>query len=249
VKSVGEGNMSNSDTRGKPKRSAGDIAHTVAKAGLSAIPVIGGPAAEIFSAIIVPPLSKRRDEWIESIAEGLKSLEEKVDDFNIETLSQKEMFITTVMHATQGAIRNHQKEKLEALRNAVLNAALPNAPEEDIQLMFLNFIDPLTPWHLRILKFFDNPQEWGRRNGITYPNWSMGGASMVLEHAFPELKGRRDFYEQIVKDLFVRGLVNTDSLHITSTSQGMFTSRTTTMGKQFIDFITSPIESDDEKQG
>ena len=157
-----------SDIRSKPKAGAGNIAHIVAKAGLSTIPIIGGSAAEIFSAIIVPPLSKRRDEWVESIANGLKAIEEKVDDFNIEALSQNEMFITTVMHASQAAIRNHQKEKLEALRNAVLNAALPNAPEEDIQLMFLNFVDSLTPWHLRILKFFDNPQEWGRRNSIAY---------------------------------------------------------------------------------
>jgi hypothetical protein len=241
--------MGSSDTRSEPKWGTGDLAHTVAKAGLSAIPVIGGPAAEIFSAIIVPPLSKRRDEWIASIDKDLKTLEEKVDNFNIEGLSQNEMFITTAMHASQAAIRNHQKEKLKALRNAVLNAALPSAPEEDIQLMFLNFVDIFTPWHLRILKLFNNPQEWGRRNGITYPNWSMGGPSAVLEHTFPELRGRRDFYDQITKDLFVQGLMNTDSLHTTMTSQGMFASRTTAMGKQFIGFITSPIESDDEQQG
>ncbi len=245
---LNEAKMSDSDIKSKPKEGAGDVAHTLVKAGLSAIPVIGGPAAEIFSAIIDPPLYKRRNEWIESIAKGLTTLEKKIDDFNIEALSQNEMFITTVMHASQAAIRNHQKEKLEALRNAVLNAALPNAPEEDIQLMFLDFVDTLTPWHLRLLKFFDNPQEWGRKNGITYPNWSMGGLSTVLEHTFPELRGRRDFYDQITKDLFVRGLMNTESLHGTMSSEGMFASRTTTMGKQFINFITSPIENDDEKQ-
>jgi hypothetical protein len=232
----------------KPKAETGDVAHTVVKAGLSALPVLGGPAAEIFSAIIVPPLSKRRDEWIESIAKGLKALEEKVDGFNIQELSQNEMFITTAMHASQTAIRNHQKEKLDSLRNAVLNAALANAPEEDIQLVFLNFVDTLTPWHLRILKFFDDPQEWGRRNSITYPSRSMGGASTVLEDTFPQLKGRRDFYDQIVKDLYVRGLMDTESLHVTVTAQGMFAPHTTGMGKQFIDFITSPIDSDDGKE-
>ncbi len=237
-----------SDIESKPKAGAGDVAHTLVKAGLSAIPVLGGPAAEIFSAIVVPPLSKRRDEWIESIVKGLKVLEKKIEDFNIETLSQNDVFITTIMHASQVAIRNHQKEKLEVLRNSVLNAALPNAPEEDIQIMFLNFVDTFTPWHLIILKFFDNPQEWGRKSGITYPNRTMGGPSEVLEYAFPELRGRRDFYDQIVKDLFIRGLMNTESLHVTMTSQGMLASRTTSMGKQFINFITSPIESDGEKE-
>jgi len=65
------------------------------------------------------------------------------------------------MHASQVAIRNHQSGKLEALRNAVLDSALSNEPEEDMQLMFLNFVDVLTLSHLRMLKlYFDSePRE------------------------------------------------------------------------------------------
>ena len=226
----------------KLKRTGGDIAHAIAKAGISGIPVIAGPAAEIFSLIIVPPLSKRRDKWIEGIAEDLKRLEEKVDGFKIEELSKNDAFITAVTHATQVAIRNHHHEKLEALRNAVLNAALPNASEEDLQLMFLEFVDSLTPWHLRVLKFLDNPKEWGRKHGITYPDWSMGGANAALEHAFPELRAKRQLYDIFVKDLYSRGLLSTDSLHTTVTGEGMLASRTTDIGKQFIAFVTSPIE-------
>src|SRR4030042_1026429 len=132
-------------SKNKLKKTSGDITHAVAKAGISGIPIIGGPAAEIFSLIIVPPLSKRRDRWIESIAEDLKKLEEKVSGFKIEELSENDAFITAVTHSSQVAIRNHHDEKFEALRNAVLNAALPNAPEEDLQLMFLEFVDTLTP--------------------------------------------------------------------------------------------------------
>jgi len=236
--------VNNLDIKDKPESGHRDLIHTGAKAAISMIPGIGGAAAEILSQIIIPPISKRRDEWIESIANGLSELEEKMEDFNIENLSNNDLFITSFMHATQMAIRNHQKEKLEALRNAVLNTTLPNAPEEDIQLMFLNFIDTLTPWHLRVLKFFDNPIEWGKMQGINYPNWNMGGPATVLEHTFPELKDRRDFYGQLVIDLFSRGLMSSDnnSLHTTMTSHGMFESRTTNMGKQFIKYITSPFE-------
>jgi len=39
-----------------PKQSIGDVGHTAAKAALAMIPVIGGPAAELFSALITPPL-------------------------------------------------------------------------------------------------------------------------------------------------------------------------------------------------
>lgn len=227
----------------RPKPSKGDTAHTLAKVVVSAIPWVGGPAAELFSAIITPPLTKRRDEWIESIGNGLKDLSIKVDGFSLDNLSQNEMFITTVMQATQVAIRNHQKEKLEALRNAILNAAMPNPPEEDIQMMFLNFIDTLTPWHLRILKFFDDPKKWYEKQNKPLLNLMMGGLSTVLEDSFPDLKGRRSFYDLLFKDLYSRGLTNTDSLHTTMSAEGLYVSRTTDFGKQFLSYIANPLES------
>jgi len=47
----------------------GDHVHLAAKAVLSTIPIVGSPAAEIFVAIITPPL--REEE-----TNGFKSLEE-----------------------------------------------------------------------------------------------------------------------------------------------------------------------------
>ena len=228
----------------KPQTQSGDVAYTLAKAGLSSIPVIGGPAKELFSAIIAPPLSKRRDKWIESIATGLKTLEEKVDSFRIEDLSNNNMFVTTVMHASQAAIRNHQEEKLEALRNAVLNSALPNSIEEDYQLMFVDLIDTFTPWHLRILKFFDDPTTWGQKHGVSYPRWESGTPAHVLDRAFPELTDDRHFCNQIVKDLDIRGLMEGKDLHTDMNVSGMLTPRTTRIGKRFIAYITSPIEDE-----
>ena len=141
-----------------PKPTRGDAAHTLVKAGLSAIPIVGGPAAEIFAAIIVPPLTRRRDEWLQSVANGLAELEKKVEGFKIESLAKNDVFITTVMYATQVAIRNHQAEKLEALANVVLNSALRAGIDEDTQQMFLGYIDSLTQSHLKVLSFLDDPR-------------------------------------------------------------------------------------------
>lgn len=235
--------MTESERKKKPKPKASDIAHSVVKAGLSAIPFVGGPAAELFNTIIAPPLAKRRDEWMESIADGLRDLEEKVENFKIEDLAEDEMFITAVIQASRIAVTNHQKEKLEALRNAVLNSALRNAPEEDIQLVFLNFVDVLTPWHLRVLKFFDNPLDWAEVNNINYPPWSAGAPATALEFALSELSGRREFYDKIVKDLYSHGLFTIESLHVTMTVGGMLASRTTEWGKSFIRFISDPMQA------
>lgn len=218
----------------KPKAGVWDTAHTIVKAGLSSIPYAGGPAAEFFSSIIVPPLSKRRDEWIESIAQELKALEEKVEGFTVEKLSQHETFITTIMHASQVAIRTHQKEKLKALRNSILNVALSNYLEEDLIFIFLHFVDNFTPWHLRMLKFFENPHPI---------------KGYFLEAQFPELKGQRDFCNMIAKDLVSGGLISewisTDIKRSTDSLSELYIR--TEIGEQFINFITSPLESGDEE--
>jgi len=225
----------------KPKQTAGDVGHVLAKGIIGAIPIAGALASEIFNLVIAPPLTKRRDEWMNSIAEGLKKLEEKVEGFKIEELSKNEMFITTVMQASQAAVRNHQKEKLKALRNAVLNAALPNAPEEDLQMIFLGYIDSLTTWHVRILKLFDNPIEWFKQTGKKFPELLFDGLENVLTSAYPELRGQRGFYDQLSRDLCSQGLLNTEAMNATMTAPGLIASSTTDMGKEFIKFITSPI--------
>jgi hypothetical protein len=221
----------------QPKKTKSDIEHTLIKAGLSAIPIVGGSAAELFGSLIVPPLEKRRDEWIKSIAEGLINLQEKVKEFQIEKLKDDPIFVTTVLQATQVALRSHQKEKLEALRNAILNTAIGNAPNDDLQLMFLNFIDSFVPWHLRILTFFQNPRTYGEKKGINYPDYYAGGAETVLIKTFPELASQRSFYDQIAKDLDVRGLMDGGGLQATLTASGMFQKRTTKLGDEFLSFI------------
>jgi hypothetical protein len=46
-------------TRKEDKLSAGDWTYTLVKAGMSAVPIVGGPVAELFAALIAPPLTKR----------------------------------------------------------------------------------------------------------------------------------------------------------------------------------------------
>jgi hypothetical protein len=73
-----------------PKPSAGDVAHAVAKEELGILPVAGGLGEELFQLVLKPPLEKRRDEWMNSVAEGLRTLEES--GVKIEDLSENEEF-------------------------------------------------------------------------------------------------------------------------------------------------------------
>ena len=225
----------------RPKPAKADAAYALAKVGLSVIPVLGGTAAEIFSAVIAPPITKRTIEWIESISEKLKDLEKTVNGFKLENLAENQVFTTVVLHATQIAIRSHQQEKIEALRNAVINTALGTTISEDEEQIFLEYVDALTPSHLRLLEFLDNPTAYGKAHNVKYGNYSQASASTILEEAFPEWKGKRADYDLIAQDLYTRGLLGgqVNDIHVgaSPTEQGMYARRTTDRGRRFLQFI------------
>ena len=224
-------------------KTVSDAAHEISKAVLSVIPAAGGPLVALFENIFTAPLNKRKQEWFEELAGVVTEIQDKLEDMTPEKLSQNEMFITVALQASQIAIRNHKKEKIEALRNALFNSVQPTAPSEDKQLIFLRLIDELTPWHLRLLGLLNNPRKWMEKNGINNPGWGMGGVSTVIEHCLHELRGNRDFYDQLIRDLQAGGLVGQGNfVHVTMTGTGMLESRTSAMGKEFISFIS---KSDD----
>jgi hypothetical protein len=239
------------------RRTKGDVGHALAKAGLSAIPFVGGPAAELMNLIWEPALSKRRDEWLKGLAENLHSLTEKVEGFSLEDLSHNESFITTSIQASQTAVRNHQKEKLEALRNAVLNSALGITIDEEIQLLSISLIERLTVSHIKILRHFSTLAA-----GVTENMYAKNSMSKEIASRF-HLEFNQDSYFQahqtknkewewqkyheiafiqsIVNELENIGLIRTEQ-STTDLINGMHYCCTeiTHMGNQLLQFISTP---------
>ena len=212
-----------------PQRSKGDVAHAIVKAGLSAVPMVGGPAIELFHYLVQTPIDKRCEAWKKAVGEKLQELEKKGID--LAKLQENELFISAVMQASQAALRTHKAEKLVALRNAVLNIATGQVPEETVQHLLLSFVDQLSEMHIRILKTFSAPE--------TPPGLSMGGLADVLEYKIPEMRGQRELYDQLWRDLYGRGLVSTDGLHTTMSGNGLIQRRTTHLGETLLKLIAS----------
>jgi hypothetical protein len=178
---------------------------------------------------------------MESVAAGLKRLEEQHRCI-VDELTNNDAFIDTVMQASQAAVQTTNEEKRAALRNAVLNAALPNPPDEAKRQVFVTLVEQMTVWHLRILSLFADPPTWFSRNSKTMPQWSIAGSlSQLLTTAYPELKNQREFYDIIGKDLFQRGLLNTDGFHAMMSGQGALAKRTTGFADEFLRFIAEPV--------
>lgn len=220
-----------------------DAAHAILRAGLGTIPIGGAAATELLNAIVAPPLDGRRQKWMERVGIALRKLEQS-KGVNLEDLQNNDVFLDTVIQATQLALRTSQEEKLEALRNAILNATLDDFPEVAMQQMFLNFIDFLTVWHIRLLTFLNDPAECATEKGIDYSSTLMGGMSRFIETVFPELGGRRDLYEQWGNDLHSRGLIVTNNFQVTESGHDLVRSKTTALGKQFLEYITNPINDE-----
>lgn len=225
------------------KKSGTDAAYELGRAVVSAVPMAGGPLQVLFENIFTAPLERRKAEWLRDLAEVIEEIDRRVEGLEAADLGRNEAFVTTAMQASQIALRNHQREKLEALRNAVLNAGLPNAPSDDEQAIFVRLIDQLTPWHLRLLAFLNDPIAWMTTSGSGNPGWPAGAVATVIEHCFPDLRGKRDLYDQLVQDLQVAGLVAQGPyMHGMMTSQGMVASRTTSIGRRFLAFITDKMD-------
>lgn len=224
-----------------PKPDGKDALHIVSRAGLGAIPIGGAAASELLTVLVTPSLEKRRIAWMEEIAEGLRKAEEQ-HNINLEELAQNESFIDIVLQASQAALRTSQQEKLKAFRNAIINSATSNSPDEVAPHIFLNLVDNFTAWHLKILAFLKDPAHGGIpiRTGNTYIHLSVLPKS--IEKTFPEIEGRYDFYNQIIKDLSDRGLVNmsaSDTTHDMATMHGIPSTQVTELGAEFLSFIKS----------
>lgn len=223
------------------KPTAGDYSYAVAKGGLGAIPIVGSVASELLGLLVTPPLEKRRQNWMTEVGEKLKELEEN-SKIDLSTLADNEQFIDTVLVATTLALKTSEEEKIKAFQNAILNTALGQASDKTKGQIFLNLLDTFTVWHIKILHFIDNPTKWFENAGQTPPSFMMGSLSSVLINAFPPLSGQQELLDVIWRDLHDNGFHNTGGLMTTMSGDGLLANRTTQLGQEFLNFISSPKE-------
>jgi hypothetical protein len=106
-----------------PEASPGDLIHKAADSLASAVP--GG--SQLVHAVFTPPLERRRDDRMRDVGAKLREPSER-NHVDFALLADNDAFVDTVFTASHAAIRTNQQRKRAALRNAILNAALPGAP-------------------------------------------------------------------------------------------------------------------------
>jgi hypothetical protein len=116
------------ETRPPRRRTSRHLVERAAEAGLGSVPVFGNALAVTFVTAIGWQLEERREKWFTELAEGVEALRKRVGDLDLETLADNDLFVDAVVTATMTAQHAHQAEKIEALRNAVLNRPFRPVP-------------------------------------------------------------------------------------------------------------------------
>lgn len=230
--------MSN-DLKKDLKNTVGDYAHAGTKILISNLVPGGAILSEIFDFFVSTPLDKRKEDWLIQLNEGVKRLEETVEDFKLENLIENELFQTIVLDATHTALKTHQELKRNALCNACMNTAKGINISEDKQLIFIKMIDQLTDIDLKLLLYFENPLKRFEERGeyIDTAGFGMGGIKNGLIKYYPDLNGQDEFVNNRVKNLHNQGLIGIDGINTVMSLNGIYAPRLTSLGKEFVSFI------------
>ncbi|WP_435354961.1 hypothetical protein [Emticicia sp. SJ17W-69] len=172
------------------------------------------------------------------IAEKIFNLQEN-RGVDLNNLKENEIFIDIVLQATSLALKTSEKVKLDSFKNAIINAALGINSDVTKNQLFLHQLDKFSALHIIILNFIDNPSKWFNDRQKEIPNIMMGSLHGLIIEAYPDLKNQDDILDLIWEDLKTAGFHKSGSLKSMMTINGVLSERTTTLGKEFLSFITT----------
>ncbi|MGB3898173.1 MAG: hypothetical protein WA973_06430 [Mesorhizobium sp.] len=216
-----------------------EVARTTIDAASSIIPGGSYAVGKLVERFVAAPLQKRRDAWFERVGIGLREIEERMGGFDPSKLDENEDFVSAVYEATQAAMRTSHVEKLEALRNGILNIATGLRLDDILRSAFFSYIDRFTPAHLRVLQLISNPSASPEMREAA-KNTFAGAQIRTLRAALPESEIDEPSLKRVLADLHREGLADTGGMNAMGTAQSLLSKRTTDAGDAFLRFVADP---------
>jgi hypothetical protein len=217
-----------------PEADGADAARKAVERIIDQVPIIGTIATFTLSQFLIPSLERRKDEFFRELAGLVEEMSAKVDGFRPELLAENEAFVSALIQSARIAVGTHRQEKRSYLRNALFRIATDRAPEDDIQQMYLRYIDELTPMHIWLLALLADEELVARKSNGLGQGGSFNYARYIGEAVSNGFRRHRwHMLEPLLNDLRVRGLCTVSGLN----DQFDGRSPVTIHGKSFLCFI------------
>lgn len=224
-----------------------DLLHSTASFLCNSVPGVG----ELFNFLFTAPAVKRRDNWIESLEQEIIKLQEQIPDI-LQRIKNNENTISAIMYASPLAIKTTNTEKLEALRNIIINTIICKNYEEYKIQMFLSFIDSFTEWHIRLLEYFSNPKNTANKY---IENYKLSKSQRIHSmqpfwDIYPNMFNEKPYLAIILDDLYSKNLLMVNKKVLTqmyNLKDNFFkigypyNKETTNLGDEFLKFISTPL--------
>lgn len=226
--------MTNDTFENRPE----DFINRGIRAGVGALPVVGGSLVEFLAFVIGDPAQERRDDFMRETLQRVKSLEGKFEQASADNLRQNEQFQATFIEATRLAVTTASDEKRRLFQNAILNSAI-DPPAEFMRQAFMRMLDEISAAHVVFLNFLANPKA-NDAAAAKAKTMMAGGFNSIVEAALPDLYNDKSVYSLVCADLNRLGLADTSSFAAMTTAGAFLQSRTTSLGISFLKFVKDP---------
>jgi hypothetical protein len=219
---------------------AAETVLNIFKAVLASAPFTGG-ISSLITDYIPGSRFRRLEEFAERVANDLKEVSAKVDADKLNT----DEFAFIFERAFRGAAEHYQREKLDAFRGILVNAAIRTDVRQEEKEYFLVLANNLSVVHLRILRFMSEPKAYLVDLKIDERN-VCGGFPEMFRFVIRGVDSK--IIESAFGDLFQLGLINTDKniFHTMTSAQGLqlLGDRVSPLGRRFVEFCRSPASAD-----
>jgi hypothetical protein len=234
-----------------PSPTALERADVTGRELLGWVPHVGGGLKALVELAFPPLLGRRRDEWMHRLGAAVERLERQ-GQLDMSRLAADEGFIDVLLHATIAAMRTRHEEKRQALSSGVVHAAIAVDPDRDEELLFVRYIEELSPSHLQFLRFLGTHETHIADVGSYQELLDAYGLDLVQRHMRPV---HPEFFRVMCEDLVGRGLLrisrNVDDFPglkendviVTESPagpQGTATILVTGIGQRFAQYIEEP---------
>lgn len=205
------------------------------RTALGAVPVLGTAASEGLGALVAWDANRKTQTWMQVLEDRLNHLDARA--VNLESREKAEEIVDMALAATLAAAKTHNDEKLRMLQNAVLNTTAAGAAGADERMVFLRFVDELTPTHIRILSALPplaESSEFGRFGTVEQIH-------QEVSRLCPELDLEAEAFDVFFMELQSRGLIHygmgqTGTLRYNASNPLVFPP----MSQRFLRFIGDP---------